>query len=297
MREINLDTSLGRFAGLRSGTAGAPRVLALHGWLDNAASFVPLQPCLGGIDLVALDMPGHGASVHLPAAAEYTVVNTARVVFAAADALGWERFSLLGHSLGGAVASVMAAAAPERIERLCTIESLGALAEQDNEDEEAVIRLHRSFSQRSAERKPLRVFADPAAAVRARMMAGGISEPAASLLVARGLAPARGEDRARGFSWRSDPRLTRPTAVRLSEAQVRSQLAAITCPVRVIYAEPAQVYFPETLRRARFDCLTNADLVVLQGGHHVHMEAPAEVGTAIGDFFSAARRVTPARSP
>lgn len=289
MREINLDTPFGRFAGLRNTAPGATRVLALHGWLDNAASFEPLQRCMDGIDLVALDLPGHGASAHLPAAAEYTVVNTARLVFAAADALGWERFSLLGHSLGGAVASVMAAAAPERIERLCTLESLGALAEQDNEGEAAAIRLHRSFSQQSDERKPLRIFVDPAEAVRARMMVGGITEEAASLLVARGLAPARGENQARGFSWRSDPRLTRPTAVRLGEAQVRNQLAAISCPVRVIYAEPAQVYFPDALRLARFNCLTDAKLVLLPGGHHVHMEAPAEVATAIGDFFSPAR--------
>ncbi|MEO6170956.1 MAG: alpha/beta fold hydrolase, partial [Lysobacter sp.] len=112
MDEFTLQTALGRVAGLRAARVGttAPRVMALHGWLDNAASFLPLHAHLPGLDLVALDMPGHGASDHLPEAAEYTVVNTARAMFAAADALGWERFSLLGHSLGGAVASLMAAA-------------------------------------------------------------------------------------------------------------------------------------------------------------------------------------------
>ncbi|MEG3194051.1 alpha/beta fold hydrolase, partial [Lysobacter sp. D1-1-M9] len=123
----------GRLAGWRihpraHGT-DAPRVLALHGWLDNAASFLPIQPHLRGVELVALDMPGHGASAHLPLAAEYTVVNMARAIVAAADALGWDRFTLLGHSLGGAVASVVAAALPQRIVRLALIESLGALAE------------------------------------------------------------------------------------------------------------------------------------------------------------------------
>ena len=283
MREFSVDTRMGVIAGLRTDAPDAPRVLALHGWLDNAASFLPLQPHLRGIELVALDMPGHGASAHLPETAEYTVVNTARTIFAAADALGWQRFSLLGHSLGGAVASVMAAAAPERIERLGVIESLGALSQEQGRN---VSSLREAFARIEAEpRRPLRVFPDPAAAVRARVHAGGIGAVAATLLVERGLAPARGEDGPRGFSWRSDPRLTRPTAIRMSEEQVRELLAAIECPTRVIYAEPAQVYFPEAQRRARFDCLRDGQLVVLPGGHHLHMEAPAEVAAALAGFF------------
>ena len=41
LREFEVDIPLGRITGLRAGHDG-PRVLALHGWLDNAASFVPL---------------------------------------------------------------------------------------------------------------------------------------------------------------------------------------------------------------------------------------------------------------
>ena len=280
LREFAVDTDFGRLAGLRGGTAGAPKVLALHGWLDNAASFVPLSRRLDGIELVALDLPGHGASAHLPLAAGYTVVNMARAVFAAADALGWDRFGLLGHSLGAGVASLMTAAAPQRIERLLAIEALGALAE---DEARTAVRLREAFCETRSARRPLRLFADATSAVCARVQAGGIHEDAARLLVERGIIKV-GDD---GFTWRSDPRLTRDTAVRLSEAQVRDLLAAIECPVRVIYAEPAQRYFPEALRRARFDCLENGELVVLDGGHHLHMEQPDAVAAAIGDFLRA----------
>ena len=39
-------------------------VLALHGWLDNAASFARLAPKLEGLRIVALDFAGHGHSEH-----------------------------------------------------------------------------------------------------------------------------------------------------------------------------------------------------------------------------------------
>ena len=281
LHDFAVDTDFGRLTGLRSDRADAPKVLALHGWLDNAASFVPLHPHLPALELVAADLPGHGASAHLPLAAGYTVVNFARAMFALADALGWQRFSLLGHSLGAAVASVMAAAAPQRIERLLAIEALGALAE---DEARTAVRLREAFCETRSARKPLRIFPDVASAVRARVQAGGIEPAAARLLVERGLAPVTSGG-ADGFTWRSDPRLTRDTAVRLSEAQVRDLLGAIECPTRVVYAEPAQSYFPDDLRNARFDCLRDGELVRLDGGHHLHMEQPAAVAAAIGDHL------------
>ena len=282
MRPCAVETAFGTIAGLRSGEAGAPRVLALHGWLDNAASFLPLSQHLRGIDLVAIDLPGHGASTHLPLPADYLLITFARAAFAAADALGWERFALLGHSLGGVVASVMASAQPHRIERLLAIEALGALAEKE---ERTTQRLRDPCeAQPTLADKQLRVFPDIATAARARMQAGtgALGEAAALLLVERGLRRVDG-----GFAWRSDPRLTMPTAVRMSEAQSRDLVANIECPTRVIYADPPQSYFPDALRRERAAMLRNGELVVLPGSHHLHMDDAAGTAAAIGDFFVA----------
>jgi pimeloyl-ACP methyl ester carboxylesterase len=129
LQEFVVDTRLGRITGLRAGDTGAPRVLALHGWLDNAASFIPLAQHLHGIELVAPDLPGHGASPHLPPGADYSFAAAVNSVLDIADALGWDRFSLLGHSMGAGISSLVAAACPQRIERLVAIEALGALAD------------------------------------------------------------------------------------------------------------------------------------------------------------------------
>lgn len=278
LREFACPSRVGTLAGLRSGDPHGPKVLAVHGWLDNAASFVPLSAQLPQLDLVMLDLPGHGHSASLPAGAEYLLTGALHPLLDAADALGWERFAVIGHSMGAAIASTLAAAAPQRVDKLVAIEMLGGLAETV---EGTVQRLRDSVAAtRRASASPLRVFPDLAAPVRARMLANQLSEPAARLLVERGVEAVEG-----GYVWRSDRRLTLPTAVRLSEAQVQALLAGIECPTRVIYADPAQPYFPESLRSARAARLRHGRVHLLPGTHHLHMEQPDAVAALLRDFF------------
>ena len=283
-----MDTAFGALAGLRMGREGAPRVLALHGWLDNAASFVPLAPYLGDLDLVAIDLPGHGRSAQLPPGADYSFAGAIASVLDAADALGWERFALLGHSMGAGIASMVAAACPQRVERLVAIEALGALAEVP---ERTVSRMREAIdAQRALRDKRLRVFPDIDSAVQARLHASrvpgsGLDEALVRLLVERGLRAVHADQGRGGYAWSSDPRLTLPTLVRMTEAQVEDLVAGIECPTRAIFAEPAQPYLPDDLRRRRVALLPRGELVVIPGGHHLHMQQPAEVAAAIGDFF------------
>lgn len=268
----------GTVRGLRAGTEGAPRVLALHGWLDNAASFVPLAPHLPGLDLVVPDLPGHGRSDHLPRGMDYSFAGAVHTVLDIADALGWERFTLLGHSMGAGIASLVTAACPERVERLVAIEALGALAEVPGR---TVERLREAVAAtRALPGKRLRVFPDLELAVRARMQANGLAADVARLLVERGTDAVEG-----GWCWSSDPRLTLPTMVRMTEAQIEDLVAGITCPAKVVFADPAQPYLPDPVRRARAALLPAGDLVVLAGGHHLHMDQPGEVAAVIAGFL------------
>ncbi len=268
----------GTVRGLRAGGEGGRRVLALHGWLDNAASFVPLAPHLPGLDLVVPDLPGHGRSDHLPRGMDYSFAGAVHTVLDIADALGWERFTLLGHSMGAGIASLVTAACPDRVERLVAIEALGALAEVPGR---TVERLREAVAAtRALPGKRLRVFPDLEPAVRARMKANGLTEAVARLLVERGTDAVEG-----GWCWSSDPRLTLPTMVRMTEAQIEDLVAGITCPAKIVFADPAQPYLPDPVRRARAALLPAGELVVLPGGHHLHMEQPGEVAAAIAGFL------------
>ncbi len=294
--EIGIDISLGRIAALRWGVPGAPRVLALHGWLDNAASFVPLAAHLRGIELVAIDLPGHGRSAHLPPGADYSFALAMHNVLDVADALGWDRFALLGHSMGAGIASLLAAACPQRIERLVAIEALGALPEAV---ENTVARMRDAVAAtRALPGKRLRTFADLAPAIRARVngQVVRVGEAAARLLVERGVRAVRSDDGADGWEWSSDPRLTLPTMVRMTEEQVRALIAGIECPTRVIYADPPQPYLPEPRRSRHAALLPRGEMRVLPGSHHLHMEQPEAVAAAIGDFLASADTAASART-
>ncbi|MGB6144552.1 MAG: alpha/beta fold hydrolase, partial [Rhodanobacter sp.] len=186
------------------GEATLPPLLALHGWLDNAGSFARLAPRLAARwQVIALDLPGHGHSGHLPAGASYHYVDHVQAVLSAVDALQLDRYALLGHSLGAGIASLVAAARPERIERLLLIEGLGPLGDDGSH---TLQRFRDALAPRESNGKPLRVFRDVAQAISARSIASGLPAEQARSIVERGLLETDG-----GWCWRSDPRLTRPS--------------------------------------------------------------------------------------
>ena len=67
---------------------------------------------------------------------------------------------------------------------------------------------------------------------------------------------------------------------------MRALIAGIACPTRVIYADPPQAYLPEPRRSEHAALLPDGTMVVLPGGHHLHMEQPAAVAAAIGGFLA-----------
>ncbi|EPM99030.1 alpha/beta fold family hydrolase, partial [Pseudomonas syringae pv. actinidiae ICMP 19070] len=96
----------------------------MHGWLDNANSFARLAPHLEGLRIVALDLAGHGHSDHRPAGAAYALADYVFDVLQVAEQLGWQRFALLGHSLGAIIAVLLASSLPERVTHLALIDGL-----------------------------------------------------------------------------------------------------------------------------------------------------------------------------
>ncbi|WP_395680752.1 alpha/beta fold hydrolase [Dokdonella sp.] len=274
--ELRFDLPHATLAAKRWGDPASPPLLALHGWLDNAATFDALAPLLARRwQVVALDLRGHGRSSHIAAGAWYHYVDYFDDIRATLDHCGWHRVDLLGHSLGGTLASLFAALYPERVGELLLIEALGPLTRTLDE---ALPQLRRALDQHAAfsARRPLRVFPTLAEAITARMLANDLSEPAARAIVTRGIEPADG-----GHVWSSDPRLTLVSPQRYTEDEVLAMLGAIRARTSLVLADPATSYLPSAMMDARAARVADIRVVRLPGHHHLHLEDAPAVAAAL----------------
>lgn len=277
--ELTIDIPGLRLAALAWGPPDGEPVLALHGWLDNAGSFAALAPRLEGCRVVAVDFPGHGHSEHRPAGARYHFIDYVADTLAIMDSLEWDCCSLLGHSLGGAVASVLAGAVPDRVARLALVEALGPVPARPGEAPQQFARAWRGLGQLGAKRAPVYDSLDEAVAARVR--ATGMSPAAARPIVERGLKAVTG-----GFTWRTDPRLTVPSLQRLAESQVQEYLSGIRAPVVLVAAGVGnEAIDAETLRR-RARCIGHLEFCTLGGTHHLHLDDSAAVAGIIAPFLA-----------
>jgi pimeloyl-ACP methyl ester carboxylesterase len=123
LETVRLDVRGFAFDGLAAGPAGGPLVLLLHGWPQFADSWSDVAVELGaaGYRAVALDQRGYSPGARPPDAASYALGELVTDVAAFAEALGRDRFHLVGHDWGGIVGWAFAAAHPERLESFTSL--------------------------------------------------------------------------------------------------------------------------------------------------------------------------------
>ncbi len=102
---------------------GAP-LLLVHGFGGAKEDFTDHLAALGEhATAVCFDHRGHGESDHPADEAAYSLDRLVADTLGVADGLGFERFRLLGHSMGGMVARRLVLAHPERVEALILMDT------------------------------------------------------------------------------------------------------------------------------------------------------------------------------
>jgi len=253
-------------------------VLAIHGWLDNAASFSSLAPRLDGMRVTALDLTGHGRSECRGEAESHYFVDWVPEIIEAADALGHETFALVGHSMGAGIATLVPAAVPGRVTRMVLLEGAGPLT---TPPEDAPVLLRTALEdERRVAASSTKIHPDLASAVAARCQGTDLDPTSARLLVERSV-----ESVDDGVRFTFDPRLRTRSRWRFTEPQVLAFLAAIDCPVLAMRAASGWPV-PEEQMETRFDAIADLTRLDVEGGHHVHLTHPERIAPAVSAFLN-----------
>lgn len=280
---VSFDLGEVTLTGLAFGNDKDDLVICLHGWLDNAASFVPLFPYLQGKRVIAIDWPGHGLSSHRSLDAHYHFIDYVYDLLLLWKKQQWQKVDIVAHSMGGMIASAFAAAFPENVKSLTLLDSIGFISSDAQETTEhlrkGMLSRLKTNEQLASTAKKKKIHPNLESAINARMQVSDLNFAQAKLLVERGSVELDS-----GYIWRSDSRLRTVSPYRLTLAQAKQFIKDITIPVQLIYGDQGMSFVQSGLSEFA-PLFRHFSSHQLAGGHHFHMAAPEQTSKKILEFI------------
>lgn len=278
MRELTFTLSNLSLKGLAFGDPSKPMVLALHGWLDNAASFVPIADYLDDYYIVALDLSGHGHSSHRAAGSHYHLLDYVHDLHELVELQQWQSFILLGHSLGGIIASIYASCFNEKVTKLVSIESFGPMTQNAQSSatqlRKAIESRLKTFNSKPTHPSSLEKT------IELRAKVGEMSHESAATLIQRNI-----EKVGDTYLFRTDRRLRITSNLVMTDEQAEAFLSHIKCPMLLIVGTKGFASLKEAVVQ-RKPCIKDLTSVECEGGHHLHMDNPQQVAKQIVNFLN-----------
>eukprot|EP01132_Coremiostelium_polycephalum_P011230 gene11230-13757_t len=266
------------------------RVLALHGWLDNANSFDSIAPVLAeaGIRVICLDFIGHGLSPHKPQWCNLYYTDYVTQVLDVADSLGWKSFTLMGHSMGAGMSSILAATMPQLVERIICLDFIGILSKE--QDQVKAIQYAMQTRERINNRKPHLYESKEAIFQKLKSNNPFIADHAAYRLLHRSIETVVSPQGEQMYKLRHDPRLVGPSIFTMRESEVLIMLKEIKAPVLLIWGTVSAQQFGikknwTQIMEARMKCIQNLQCINVEGDHHFHMGNVSSFSKNILDFI------------
>ena len=271
------------------------RILCLHGWLDNHRSFCRLAPALmddleGGVELVALDFPGHGRSSHKSLdGPTMLLMDYVYYVYDAIQQLKWDNDSVtvIGHSMGAAVGLMYSAAFP--VSKLVLLDSLGP---HPRPSKDVAKGLRKHIEARIRGKKPSSIYPSLEQAVETRCATAKafpgnqyISQEAARDLV---LGAGKPTDDGQ-WEFLHDQRVKWPSILFTNFEQVEEMyqtIALTSTKTCLLLAKDGMPFEAAKVARAK-DLLKPVVCETVSGSHHNHLDpdTSGSVKDAIINFF------------
>ena len=257
-------------------------VLLLHGFMDAAATWDLVAPALAtaGLRVLAPDLRGFGDGARRPPGSYYHFADYVFDVADLVDALvpPGSPLVVVGHSMGGTVATLYAGSFPQRVTRLVVAEGAGP---PDGEHAHAPERMRRWIDEvRSVGSRGERVMASREEALR-RLVVNHSNVPV-DVLRTRLDALAR-ELPGGGFAWRADPLHATRSPTTFFAATYQEFARRVTCPVLFVSGGPLGWHPPD--EEDRIACFPALERAELEGaGHMMHWTRPGELASVLVRF-------------
>ncbi|WP_444996997.1 alpha/beta fold hydrolase [Aliikangiella sp. IMCC44359] len=248
-------------------------ILAIHGRLDNAATFFTLWPLMPDYRFIAIDLPGHGKSEHLGAGGYFNYLDIIDTIYVAIQKLNLSHVILLGHSMGGAYCALFASIFPELVSHVISIEALGPLVYSP---EKMLNNIKMSIVERNKVKRK-NTFMNLEHAISTRAKASHLPNHLMKNIVKRGTL----SNEQQQIVWSTDKRVKLPMLYDLNEQQVMQFLAEISCPLLYIEGDKGMFSNDQMITRnqmnKRMHTISDVTKIIIQGGHYLHLENPDKV--------------------
>lgn len=121
---IKLATPDGYICGKWWGPQNIRPILCLHGWLDNCGAYDKLIPLLPkNYSFLIFDLPGHGLSSRYAPGMGYNYYDQIILIERIRKAYGWDKVSLMGHSLGSMCCFYYSAVFPDKVDLFIALDN------------------------------------------------------------------------------------------------------------------------------------------------------------------------------
>ncbi|XP_077519389.1 serine hydrolase-like protein [Amblyomma americanum] len=266
------------------------RILALHGWRNNAGTFDTLIPLLAPeMYVVALDLSGHGMSSHKPAGCSYSyheyVMDVCRVV----QQLKWDRFCLMGHSFGCTVGMMYASFFPDRVQCVVALDLYAPLHVPRERLSQDTGKLMSSFIHLEAKLSQPPSYTEEELLKRLdEATQRTLNTDTMRILMARDIVP---DDADSGkLRLRTDQRTKVISTVLLDADSQYTLMEKLRCDLLMITAAEID----ERIMRHSMDrffalykrCCPRFKHVEVEGNHYVHLNHPERVAPLINEFLA-----------
>jgi len=236
-------------------------VLLLHGLLDTGASWERVAAGLPEYRVIAPDARGHGRSDHVGPGAAYHFADYVRDLDALVEELGGP-VHLVGHSMGGTIASMYAGLVPDQVRSLCLVEGIGPPTEPDAA---AVDRFRAHLDQMRAPPQPKVMATIPDAVERLVRVNRGLSPEEAQRIARRNTRKVPS-----GWIWTWDPLHRTRSPIGFDVDRYLGMLKQIVAPTRVVLCSESWYLGVDRLQERIDAC--SAERVELPGGHTPHLD-------------------------